>query len=76
MLEWDWYGFHKKYAGTCYVELVFLHLVGSASYVVNSGASMARNIDAPFFMLRWARCNFHTKCVRIRYIELVFLHPM
>jgi hypothetical protein len=29
MLGWDWYGFHKMYIGTCYVELVFLHPVVS-----------------------------------------------
>jgi hypothetical protein len=29
MLGWDWYGFDKNCAGTCYAEFVFLHLVGS-----------------------------------------------
>jgi hypothetical protein len=24
MLEWDWCDFHKKYARTCYVKLVFV----------------------------------------------------
>jgi hypothetical protein len=33
MLEWDRYGFGKKYAGTHYAKLVFLHLVGSMGHV-------------------------------------------
>jgi hypothetical protein len=37
ILEWDRYRFHKKRAGTRYVELVFLHLVSSAGHVVHSG---------------------------------------
>jgi hypothetical protein len=31
-----------------YVELVFLHLVGSAGHIVHSGARMERNINALF----------------------------
>jgi hypothetical protein len=34
MLRWDLYEFDKKYVGTRYVELVFLHLVGSEGHVV------------------------------------------
>jgi hypothetical protein len=39
MLEWDRYGFNKKHARTRYAGLVFLHLVGSVSHVVQSDAS-------------------------------------
>jgi hypothetical protein len=49
MLRWDRYGFHKKYSETRYVELVFIHPVGSADHVVHSGASVAGNVDALFF---------------------------
>jgi hypothetical protein len=38
LLEWDRYLFHKKRAGTRYAKLVFLHLVGYAGPVVDSGA--------------------------------------
>jgi hypothetical protein len=39
MLEWAQCGFHKKCAGTSYVELIFLHPVGSAGHVVHFGES-------------------------------------
>jgi hypothetical protein len=72
MLRWARSGFHKKRARTHYVELVFLHLVGTAGHVVHSGASGPRNIDALFFIFGWVRCGFHKKRSGTRYVELVF----
>jgi hypothetical protein len=37
MLRWDRYRFDKKRTRKHYVELVFLHPVGSTGYVVHSG---------------------------------------
>jgi hypothetical protein len=49
MLGWAQCGFHKKRAQTRYVELVFLHPVGSAGHVGHFGASGQRIIDKQFF---------------------------
>jgi hypothetical protein len=48
MLMWARYGCHKKHGMTCYIELVFLHPVGSVGHVVHSIASGARNINTLF----------------------------
>jgi hypothetical protein len=61
---------------TRYIELVFLHLVGSTGHVVHFGTSGARNVDALFFMLRWAGAVLHKKRDGTRYAKLVFLHPV
>jgi hypothetical protein len=74
MLNWDQYGFHKKRTWTRYTELVCLHLVESTGHIVYFVTSVARNIDALFFMLSFAWCGFHKKRPRTHYAELVFLH--
>jgi hypothetical protein len=48
MLGWPWCGFHKKNVQTLYAKLVFLHLVGSAGHVVQSGAS-GRETSTDYF---------------------------
>jgi hypothetical protein len=72
MPGWAQCGIHKKGNRTSYIELIFLHPVGSTGYIVHSSASGAQNVDAPFFTLKWPRCSFHKKCDRTRYVELVF----
>jgi hypothetical protein len=51
MLMWDWYGFHQNHVRTRYTELVFLHPMGFAGYVVHSSASGAQSVDTLFFMI-------------------------
>jgi hypothetical protein len=41
MPMWCLCGSHKKHAGTCYVKLVFLHLVQSLGHSVHSYTSVA-----------------------------------
>jgi hypothetical protein len=38
MIQWDQYGFDKEHTRTRYIDLVFLHPVGSAGHVMHSGA--------------------------------------
>jgi hypothetical protein len=68
--------FYKKHAGTCYTEVVYLHLVGTTGHVVHFDASGVQNIEALFFMLGWAWCGFHKKRVGTRYVELLFPHAV
>jgi hypothetical protein len=58
LLGWDWYGFQKKRVETHDTKLVFLHLVGYAGHIVDSGASGVRNSKTLFFMLVWDRYIF------------------
>jgi hypothetical protein len=58
MLGWDWYGFDKNCARTCYAELVFFHPVGSAGHIVYSGVFWVRNVEALFLMLGWDQYGF------------------
>jgi hypothetical protein len=51
MLGWARCGFHRKLAGICYAELVFLHPLGSAGHIVYSDVSKAPIVDELFFML-------------------------
>jgi hypothetical protein len=53
MLRWARCGFHKKHAGTRYVELVFLNLVRFALHIVHSSALGVQNIVTLFFILGW-----------------------
>jgi hypothetical protein len=75
MHRWDQYGFDKKRFRARYAQLVFLHPVGSASHVVDSGASGARNDNTLFFLLRWDCYRFDKKPFKTRYANLCFLHP-
>jgi hypothetical protein len=43
MLEWALCVFHKKCTGTCYIEPVFLHPVGSMAHVVDLGCDTSRH---------------------------------
>jgi hypothetical protein len=74
MLGWDRYKFDKKCFRTRYVELVFLHPVGSAGQVIHSSVSEARNVDALFFMLGWDQYGFHKNHAGTHYAKHVFLH--
>jgi hypothetical protein len=76
MLGWDWYGFLKKCAETCFADLLFLHPIGSMGHIVHSEAFRARNVNALFFILRWDRYRFNKKRVRTHYAKIVILHPV
>jgi hypothetical protein len=54
MLGWARCGFHKKHTRTRYVELMFLHPVGSAGHLVHFGACGPRKVDAIVFIVGWA----------------------
>jgi hypothetical protein len=64
----------KKCTETHYVELVFLHPVGSAGHVVYSGGSVVQTVNVLFFMLEWDWYRFDKKGIETRYTEVVLLH--
>jgi hypothetical protein len=72
----DWTGtdLTKKCTETQYTDLEFVHPMGSAGHVVQSGTFGPQNVDVLFFMLGWDRYGFNKKRVRTHYAELVFLH--
>jgi hypothetical protein len=73
---WNRYEFDKKRARTCYAELVFLHLVGSADHVVHSGASGGVKHDHTIFHARVDQYGFDKNRAGTRYAKLVFLHSV
>jgi hypothetical protein len=62
----------EKHVRTRYGKLVFLLPVKSASHVVYSSASGARNVKAIFFMLRWNQYEFHKKLLETHMMNLCF----
>jgi hypothetical protein len=59
-----------------YVEIVFLHSVGSAGHVVHCGASGAQNVDTLFLLLVWDQYRFLKEHAGTHYTKLMFLHSM
>jgi hypothetical protein len=53
---------------------VFLHPVRYVGPVVHSGATVAQNIDALFFMMGWDWHGLQEKHTGTTYVELVFLY--
>jgi hypothetical protein len=62
MLGWGQYECDKMCIGALYVELLFLHPVGSAGHVVHFSTSGERIVDTLFFRLGWDRYGFDKKC--------------
>jgi hypothetical protein len=54
-------GLPKKLAETRYIKLVFLHPVGYVGHVVDSIASLVRNVDTLFFIPGWDRYRLNKK---------------
>jgi hypothetical protein len=70
----DRYRFNKKHAGTCYAELVYLHLEGSAGHVVHSCASGRKTSMHDFSCLGGTVYGFKKNLTGTRYAKLLFLH--
>jgi hypothetical protein len=62
MLRWAWCGFQKKLARTRYVELRFLHPVGSVGHVVHYGVS-GHEILMHYFLCSGGTSMVSTKSV-------------
>jgi hypothetical protein len=73
MLGWYRYRFHEKHTGTRYVELVFLHPVGSTGHVVHSARPGCETSEHYFSCLGGSGMD-SKKHNGTHYVELVFLH--
>jgi hypothetical protein len=62
--------FHKKYVGSHYTDLVFLHLMGYAGHIMHSGGSGCKT-SMHYFHAWVGQCGFPKKGTGTRYAKLV-----
>jgi hypothetical protein len=72
---WAQCRFHKKCAGSCDAEVVFLVLVGSVGNVVHSGTFRGET-STHYFSCSCGPGAVSIKSTGKRYAKLVFLHLM